>query len=368
MAKEYNHLALVRRDEVVELFKNSIIFPQSSIPFDGSIEALADDTELVLGVFNLKRNNKRNNKKWISIEYSTNYFLLHIVSKGKSLSKGLEITDLVSIIPLDEDAYRMGLSLIPEVKLECPIFSVIYGEYQKKAEVENALKGVDNIRRIFGFSNLWGSIKGFSKEESLPKLVSMIMDGTNNRQPKSIWECLLTYTRSHNYPNDIRGAFLDTMSVVRNYSSNASIDEKETKSGKSILECEKPSYNSLVSCLGTSARFVETANKGYKDFWRIAPIYFILLDELSNASEDGTQISGKPTQEFVASSKKIYGRKNITRQKKLPLQDITDENNEEPYNFKYLKPALLMLGITLGQSSTYKLLYAVLKPELPFLK
>lgn len=120
-------------------------------------------------------------------------------------------------------------------------------------------------------------------------------------------------------------------------------DQKTTTTGKMILECERPTYASLVDCLGASTNFVKAADKGYKDFWRIAPLYFILLDMLSNASEDGTLISGKPTQVFAESVSKNY----------------------DP---KYLNPALLMLGITLGQSSTYKLLYTALKSDLQFLR
>ncbi len=334
MAAKYNHLVLVRRDEVVELFKNGIIYPSSSIQFNGDLSSLTTKTNVVLEVF----------KKTPSIEYSINYFLLYCVTNNKVLSKGLNITDLVSIIPLDEDSYRMGLSLVPEVKLEQPIFSAIYGDYLEYAAVQNAAKGIENISCIFETTDLWKSIKKFPKK-NLPEVVALIMDENGNQQPSSIWEYLLTYTRNQIYPNDTRGAFLDTMSVVQNFTKGRvdMKDQKTTTSGKVILECESPTYNKLVDCLSTSTNFVKAADKGYKDFWRIAPLYFILLDMLSNASEDGTLIGGKPTQAFTES--------------------VT--NN---FDSKFLNPALLMLGITLGQSSTYKLLYAVLKPELPFLR
>lgn len=238
----------------------------------------------------------------------------------------------------------MGLSLVPEVKLERPLFAAIYGDYLEMAAVENALKGIENISCIFGTSDLWKSVKKLPKK-NLPELVSLIMDETGNRQPETIWEYLLTYTRNQIYPNDIRGAFLDTMSVVQNFTKGHIDlkDQKVTTTGKALLECEQPTYAILVDYLGASGNFVKAADKGYKDFWRIAPLYFILLDKLSNASEDGTLIDGKPTQAFAES---------VTRN----------------FDSKFLNPALLMLGITLGQSSTYKLLYAVMKQNLPFLK
>lgn len=334
MATKYNHLALVKRDDVVELFKNGIIFPLCSIQFNGELTSLVTKSKIVLEVF----------KKTPAIEYSINYFLLYCVSNGKMLSKGLNITDLVSIIPLDEDSYRMGLSMTPEVKLEQPIFSAIYGDYLESVAIQNAAKGVENISVIFGTSDLWKSIKKFPKK-NLPEIVALIMDETAIRQSSSIWEYLLTYNRNQIYPNDIRGAFLDTMSVVQNFSKGRvdMKDQKTTTSGKIILECENPTYAKLIDCLSASSNFVKAADKGYKDFWRIAPLYFILLDLLSNASEDGSIINGKPTKAFA----EIVARS---------------------YDSKFLNPALLMLGITMGQSSTYKLLYSVLKPELPFLK
>lgn len=334
MATKYNHLVLVRRDEVIELFKNGIIYPSSFIQFNGELSSLVTKTKIVLEVF----------KKTPAIEYSINYFLLYCVSENKLLSKGLNVTDLASIIPLDEDSYRMGLSLIPEVKLEHPIFSVIYREYLKSAAVQNAAKGVENISCIFGTSDLWKSIKKFPKK-NLSELVALIMDEEGTRHPSSIWEYLLTYSRNQIYPNDIRGAFLDTMAVVQNFTKGRidMKDQKSTTSGKIILECEKPTYAKLVDYLSTSTNFVKAADSGYKDFWRIAPLYFILLDLLSNASEDGTQIGGKPMQAFAESVVKNY-------------------------DSKFLNPALLMVGITLGQTSTYKLLYATIKRELPFLK
>jgi hypothetical protein len=334
MANKYNHLALVRRDDVVELFKNGTIFPLCSIQFNGALTELVNQSDKVREVF----------KKTPAIEYSINYFLLYCVSDSKMLSKGLKITDLVKIIPLDEDSYRMGLSLVPEVNIEKPMFSAIYGEYLVSAAIQNAAKGVENISSIFGISDLWRSIKKFSKKH-LPGIVALIMDETGRLQPSSIWEYMLTYNRNQPYPNDVRGAFLDSMSVVRNFTKGRvdMKDQKTTTLGKTILECEKPTYAKLVKCVKSSADFVTAANKGYKTFWEIAPLYFILLDRLSNASEDGTVIRGQATKEFAESVAKHYDPKS-------------------------LKPALLMLGITLGQSSTYKLLYAVHKSIFPFLK
>lgn len=336
MASKYHHLALVRRDEVVELFKNGIIYPASSIQFTGSITSLPQKTKEVEKVFS----------KVPSIEYSINYFLLYAETEKKTslLTQGLNILDLVAIIPLDEESAQMSLSLTPPVRLATPMFAPNYMDYQERMAIDNAKKGVINIGQIFGFEDLMKSVKKFTEKKSIPQLVSLVLDETGKRLPETIWEYLISYTRNQTYPNDTRGAFLDTMSVVYNYKKRHVDfkDQKQTTTGKAIVEHEHPTYKDLIECISTSVNFLKDANKAYPDFWKIAPLYFILLDILSNVSEDGSIVKGKTIHEFV----------------------LSVVNN---YDEAYLKPALLMLGITLGQTSTYKMLYAIKKQELPFI-
>lgn len=338
MTSKYNHLALVRRDDVIDLFKNGVIFPASTIQFSGSIETLPEKTNEVKKVFD----------KMPPIEYSINYFFLYVVAEKKTslLSQGLNIHELVSIIPLDEESFKMGLSLNPPVQLSDPLFSSNFIDYQKDLAIENAKKGVNNIGLIFGFKDLMKSITKFNEKKSLPALVSLVCDETGQLKPQSIWEYLICYNRNQTYPNDTRGAFLDTMSVVNNYKKGYIDfkDQKLTTTGRAILELSEHSkYNELAECVGASKPLVDNANKAYPNFWKIAPLYFILLKIFSNIFDDGSIIMGKPIQEFVSSIVKNYEEAS-------------------------LKPALLMLGITLGQSSTYKMLYAIKKSEYSFLK
>lgn len=342
MASKFKYLALVRRDEVVELFKNGIIHPASSITFTGCINDLPQQSGEVEKVFSQKP----------VIEYSIHYFLLYAETERqiKPLKNGLHIQNLKAIIPLDEESAQMGLSLIPPVRLAPPMFVQNYRAYKEKFAIENAKKGIANIEQIFGFDDLSNSIKNrdknkkFTIKESLPNLVSIVLDETGEKLPKTIWEYLICYSRNQTYPKGIRGAFLDTLSVVKNHKKGRVIfqDQKQTTTGKAIAEFENASYNALIECVGASTDFIAAANEAYPDFWKIAPLYFMLLDILTNVSEDGSTVIGKQIREFVSSV-------------------------VNSYNKAHLAPALLMLGITLGQSSTYKMLYAVKKDELPFL-
>ena len=82
---------------------------------------------------------------------------------------------------------------------------------------------INKIGQIFGFNDLLKSVKKFNEKKNLPTLVALILDETGNRQPQTIWEFLISYTRNQNYPNDIRGAFLDTMSVINNYNKRTRV-------------------------------------------------------------------------------------------------------------------------------------------------
>lgn len=331
----YKQLILIRRDDFIDLFKSGKIFPTYAISFNCRLEELPDDTQTVEQLLN----------KLPIDAYSINYFLLFAETKKKDIVKsGLLIEDIICIIPLDEEAKRIGLTLSPEVKLHEPIFKHNYELHQHINAQINAERGVANIEKIFGFNDLWKSIKKFSKSKDLKHLISVILDETEETNPESIWEFLLAYTRTQTYPNDIRGYFLDTMSVVSAVKNNSfdNRDQKNTSTGNEILTTENPKYHSLVNILLFSPKLVEIAEKKYKGFLSIAPLYFILLDYFSNASDDGTMIKDRPVLEFIKSLK----------------------NN---YNSEILKPALLLLGITLGQSSTYKILYSVKKEDYPFL-
>ena len=339
MAQKQNHLALIRRDEMIELFKNGLVYPAYSIKFNCDIQILPKKTTEMRKLF----------EKVPVIEYSINYFILHAATEKKTslLSQGLHIEDIVTIYPLDEDAAKMGLELNPPVKLGYPIFAQNLMDYQEDSAVRNALMGILNMGVIFGYNDLLKSIKKFNDKghKTLGKLVSLIIDETGNRIPETIWEFLISYTRNQTYPNDIRGAFLDTMSVLNNFNKGRIDfkDQKLTTTGRMILEYPNPTYKTLLDCVATSGKYIESANKAFKDFWAIGPLYFILLNIFSNVSEDGAMVKNKPLKEFVSSI----------------------VNN---YDESYLKPALLMLGITLGQSSTYKMLYNVCRDKLPFLK
>lgn len=344
MAK-YNHLALVRREDMVELFKNSFIYPVYSVKFTGSINDLPRQTKLVKKIF----------RKTPVIEYSTDYFLLYAKTSSTSAltTTGIRVEDLLEIIPLDEDSSRRGLTLMPPVRLSAPIFKDNFLDFQENSAVENAKLGINNIEALFGLKNLWKSINWKSikwksakinQKDFLPRIVSLISGERISIKEDCIFEYLLCYQRMHAYPKDIVcGAFLDTLSLVADFHKGSIVDQQETHTGKVIMENVGKKYQDMVHKLEFSQdskvqNFIKISDEAYPGFWKIAPLYFILLDFFSNVSEDGGMVKGRPVKEFIS--------------------DVV-----KSYNEKDLKPALLMLGLTLGQSSTYKILYTFMGRE-----
>ena len=329
---KYNQLTLLRRCEVIEVFKTGIIYPVHSIPFACSLESLAQNDKEFKKLFSKIR----------LIEYSSDYFIIYAQTEKKAsvCSQGLRIEDINLLIPLDRQAAHIGLSLNPSIKFYHPIFEKHYLNFQLERATENAQKGIDDISKLFGFEKLQKTIKGFS-EKSLKRAIALLLDENGTESPESIWEYLLCYTRNYSYPNDIRGAFLDTMSVLSSKKRNKR-DQTTTTTGRNILAYPTPSYHNLLICLEGSDKFIREANEAYKDFWKIAPLYFMLLDFFSNISSDGSSVKGQSLSAFIS---------NVLR----------------CYDHLHLKPALLMLSITLGHSTLYKCIYSQFKDEYNFL-
>lgn len=341
----FNYLTLVRRDDLIELFKTGIIYPQSAIEYSGSLPEFARQIDKVKKIFD----------KTPNIDFSINYFILKASYDQKTAvsTKGLSVANLKNIIPLDRDSAKVGLDLMPPVVITDPYFEDAYHSYQIDCAVENSRKGVLNIEAIFGVSKLWDTLpnngRGKKKkvgltEKDLPPIIQCIFDVSGKTLPETAWGYLLTYVRSALYPGGIQGAFLDTMSVVANFTKKVIVkrDMRTSETAKLIMNRSDLRFMDLLDIIDPFNPFAKSAENVYPNFWQIATQYFVLFDFFSKVSEDGSEVKGKPVVDFV------------------------NQVNEH-YEADYLYPALLLLGITLGQSGTYKILYSVRKDDYTFL-
>ena len=141
MDKGYTTLCLFRKDDVIDFFKNGKAFLHCPVLSETmTVEEIAEDAKNCDKLFD----------KANPIDYSIYYFILQFVSdKKKDKSAMVEIEELRGIFPLDNESYRIGLHLSPEIRLEKPIFQQAFYNFQKSKLLESSRSGVENIARIF---------------------------------------------------------------------------------------------------------------------------------------------------------------------------------------------------------------------------
>ena len=92
-------------------------------------------------------------------------------------------------------------------------------------------------------------------------------------------------------------------------------------------------FNSIVSWLKEDKAFAKKVRSttGSPDFMPIAALFLTLKDYFREGVDENKMYSGLPLDEFI--------------------------NKVKKYDAKYLKPALYLLGLTLGWDNIYKLMY-----------
>ena len=119
-----NYILLIRKSDLVDYIKYGHYFPLcSSIEFDGDINSLGKDVNKAWKLL----------EKANDFEYSIEYYLIHVsISTKLSSSKRILISDLQGIYSINSEAYRIGLSLKPSVRLNPPIWDDnLFTEYGK---------------------------------------------------------------------------------------------------------------------------------------------------------------------------------------------------------------------------------------------
>ena len=324
-----NHfLLLLRKDDVIDVFKYgrwNVNCP--SVKFDGAIENLADNSILLEKLF----------KKSNPFGYSIDYYLVHVISPKASY---FEIDDILDIIALDKDSFRIGLSLSPEIRLKEPIFEKYYVDFQIANEIIDSKKGIDNIFSIFNLKTPKALIKKTEFETTIrDTLLENTIDGD-----KGLWYYLLRYGRHQPYPKDNRGYFLDAIHAFLNFEKKKEMDVSVTKSriGKIIFEQNPNShYSDLLFQIEFQNEFFRRTEKVQKGYCRIAPLFLMLKETFSEGIHEDKIYFNKSLPSFIKVMKDNYDNDTLTK-------------------------ALYLLGIVLGRENTYQYIYK--KNKLPILK
>lgn len=321
---ENNYILLISKADFIDFFKNGKYNTANcqSVKFDGNIKALRTNAKLADALF----------KKANSIEYSIDYLLLHICKTG---SVGvLQIKDVISIYALDNSAYSIGIDMNPSVTLNPPIWQEAFEKFQIQTNINKALEGVKLVEKLFEIGKL-----NFTKMKK-QDLVDAFKSAYYETEPEgnlSPWTYLLRYERHENYPKDGRGYFIDALHVFGNITRKVSYHDsmiEKSRKGREISEQSNSTFNYLVSLLKADKSFLKKvkAATGTVDFIPIAALFLTLKDCFKNGMDE-----------------------NITYNKGMSLDEFI--NSIKKFDIKYLKPALFLLGITLGWDNIYKLMY-----------
>ena len=323
-----HYLLLLRKDDIIDLYKYgrwNVLCP--SIKFDGNIEELSINDKLVTKLF----------KQANPFAYSIEYYLVHMISPKSTF---FEVDDILDIIALDRNSFRIGLSLSPEIKLSEPIFEKYYIDFQVSNEIFDSKKGIDNIFSLFGLKKPSSLLKKSELEKIIrDSYLESPVEGDN-----SIWYYLLRYSRHHPYPKDNRGFFLDSIHAFLNYEKKKEMDVSITKSriGKIIVEQDlHVHYSDLLFQIEIQNEFRKRSEKAHKGYYRIAPLFLMLKETFSEGVHENKKYCNMDLSTFI----------NVMKNK---------------YDNDILSKALYLLGIVLGREKTYQYIYK--KNKLPILK
>ena len=320
---ENNFILLIHKADFIDFFKNGKFNATAcpNIKFDGNIDALRSNAKHAEALF----------KKSNPIDYSIDHLLMHI-SKTGNLNM-LQIKDIAAIYALDEAALSIGIDLNPAVILNPPIWQDAFEMFQIQTSINKALEGVKLLGELFDIENL--SFAKMKKQDLFDTFESVYHE-TEPNGALSAWTYLLRYERHENYPKDNRGYFIDALHVFGNISRKLTYHDsmiEKSRKGKEIYELPNTSFNNIASWLKKDKVFTEKVKNetGSSDFMPIAALFLTLKNYFRDGIDDDRLYNGYTLDEFIC---------------KLNL-----------YDAKYLKPALYLLGLTLGWDNIYKLMY-----------
>lgn len=330
MEKTFNYIILLKKSDVIDLYKFGYIYAYTpTLSFDGDMDTLTKDTKKANALF----------KNANPFEYSIEYYLVQLKS-DKKLSKKVSIDKVVNIYALDNDSFRVGLSLDPPIRLKEPFWQEAYDKFQINLFINNAKEGIGNLFEALSVT-FDVKRKGFITNKDIQTIFSLSYHGERPNGKLSIWTYLLMYERHHNYPKDMRGFFLDALHAYANFIQGKEIDAPVSKShlGSQLMQLnETSSFKEILSVI-ESNKSVSSVNKVFKDYFCVAALF----QKLKKDFEDG-----------MVYGKSYYGK---------PLSELY--NTLKPFGEENVKLSLYLLGLTLGWDNTYKYIYQL--HSLPFL-
>ena len=297
------YITLLKREDFNSLYRYGRIHvnPMNSLYLANNIEDYKNDFSVLSELF----------KERDDFEVSFEYLVIVYALDTEDVKSLIRIENVLGIYALDEQSVKsLSVRLDSKVVINPPIWPNAMDAIKKGRIEESCKRGIDNVWKIF---NLDESDKLKCSDVVTTSCVKeFVHEVYNDKQPfgdKSIWVYLLRYQRHEMYPQNDLGYFLDTVHVFTNWHFKDSNQMKTevTDVYNKLMQIEgRSSYSDILSYMEKSpeiASFIERAGKD--GFYRVAPLYFKLLDPFREGGIDlSLNIGGIPFYQQIENLKK----------------------------------------------------------------
>lgn len=328
---EQHCLAIVRRSDLIDLFKFGHLTVHQAITFDGNVEKHAND-ERLFDLVTCRMN---------MYDYSFEYMLLHFTCPVYSgLSVNVTIERLRAVYAFDEEAKReFSLSFDKRINLQVSPWAKFFDSRHKEMQFAQQLKGIDNIWRILQLPREHlKRCKDIVPYDILKEAFEQQYTGMKLEGKHSIWVYLLRYERHSYYPKEQMGFFCDMMHTYMNFAKEQVLDGEQAEKSNLYGQLSKEDNFITLYQKASKTPLSELTHRASNcDFIKVAPLFLLMKDLLA----DG-----------ITNQKLEECKSQITDDK----EDLSPESSL----------AFYLIGFILGHDKTYNAYYDCL--PLPFME
>lgn len=274
-----NYLAIIRKADLVDLFKYGEFHIRTAVLFDGVLSKENSDLfKAVTAGMN-------------PFEYSFEYVLIHFVSDEEPSYFKVSIEDLKRVYAFDQEAKNeFEGSLDPRLEIKVSPWCREFEDLKSRFQIKGAFKGISNVWALFDLDEESRNIcEGTIPLADIERAYSAMTENLPLTSDDSIWVYLLRYERHSFYPKDVRGYFMDAIHVVCEYLNQGKAPTsvaEQTNVGQEILNLDSGTdfKTVLESIKGTS--FDEQSTQISRcSFVTVAPLFLFLKGAYAQDSE-----------------------------------------------------------------------------------
>lgn len=327
-----NYLALIRKSDFNDLYRYGYIRidSESLVEFQCTPEELPSHRE----VFDELAKNAN------AFDNAFVYTLIHISLDDELPCNRINIEDVQHIYPLDIEAYKeFSTSFDPKIQISKPLWNDAVFDLQKKWAVDSAIKGANNIWKIFGITYPISKIQALIPNNIVEQTIDNLYSDMPICGDYPLLVYLLRYERHALYPKTSIGFFMDMVHTYCNHVMKEYTEQEKVESTKTFKVLARSNKDEKYSdILKRCLKDKDIRNFTQKldsicpkfSFFEVAPLFLNLRNRYSEG------ISEQNYKSTYSSYKKIVKSEEV------------------------LAIAMYLLGVVLGHEKTYDALYETL--------